>query len=153
MTAGSVAGLVPPISLATFPVFSSCSPSPLPSDAFTSNEFIPHQVSFWSYLRETRQPRASRPLHYQDTCDSFWTLLYLCPLGTSLRSLAPLESPAIPATAPGPSAYASGHSIPDNGSQEKPGYPRPVQDTQPPRSPGEVGSHSPLQACCFLFVC
>ncbi|KAH0513939.1 Mitochondrial antiviral-signaling protein [Microtus ochrogaster] len=59
------------------------------------------------------------------------------PPGTSLRSLAPLESPAIPATAAGPSAYAPGHSIPDNGYQEKSGYPRPVQDTQPPRSPGE----------------
>lgn len=65
------------------------------------------------------------------------------PPGTSLRSLAPLESPAIPATAPGPSAYASGHSIPDNGSQEKPGYPRPVQDTQPPRSPGENSEQVP----------
>lgn len=65
------------------------------------------------------------------------------PPGTSLRSLAPLESPAIPATAPGPSAYAPGHSIPDNGYQEKPGYPRPVQDTQPPRSPGENSEQVP----------
>ncbi|XP_057637817.1 mitochondrial antiviral-signaling protein isoform X2 [Chionomys nivalis] len=65
------------------------------------------------------------------------------PPGTSLRSLAPLESPAIPATAAGPSAYAPGHSIPDNGYQEKPSYPRPVQDTQPPRSPGENSEQVP----------
>ncbi|KAM7327294.1 hypothetical protein ACRRTK_013661 [Alexandromys fortis] len=65
------------------------------------------------------------------------------PPGTSLRSLAPLESPAIPATAAGPSAYAPGHSIPDNGYQEKSGYPRPVQDTQPPRSPGENSEQFP----------
>ncbi|CAO2578696.1 Mitochondrial antiviral-signaling protein [Lemmus lemmus] len=57
------------------------------------------------------------------------------PPGTSLRSLPPLESPAIPATASGPSAYAPGRNIPDNGYQERSGYPRPVQDTQPPRSP------------------
>lgn len=65
------------------------------------------------------------------------------PPGTSVRSLAPLESPAIPAIAPGPSAYAPGHSIPDNGYQEKPGYPRPVQDTQPPRSPRENSEQVP----------
>ncbi|XP_041526816.1 mitochondrial antiviral-signaling protein isoform X2 [Microtus oregoni] len=58
------------------------------------------------------------------------------PPGTSLRSLVPLESPAIPGTAPG-------HSIPDNGYQEKSGYPRPVQDTQPPRSPGENSEQVP----------
>ncbi|EGV92413.1 mitochondrial antiviral-signaling protein isoform X1 [Cricetulus griseus] len=58
------------------------------------------------------------------------------PPGTPLRSLAPLESPAVPATTSGPSAAPS-HSIPDNGYQEGLGYPRPVQDTQPPNSPGE----------------
>ncbi|XP_051000612.1 mitochondrial antiviral-signaling protein isoform X2 [Acomys russatus] len=63
--------------------------------------------------------------------------------GTPLRSLAPLESPAIPATVSGPPAFASGHSIPDNGYQEKPGYPRPVQDTQPPTSPVENSEQTP----------
>ncbi|GAB1286922.1 Mitochondrial antiviral-signaling protein [Apodemus speciosus] len=59
------------------------------------------------------------------------------PPGTSLRSLDPLQSPAIPATVSGPSAFASGYNSPDSGFLETPSYPRPVQDTQPPESPVE----------------
>lgn len=58
------------------------------------------------------------------------TKSYLPP-GTPLCSLTPLEPPTIPATASGPSTCAPGHSIPDNGYQEKPGCPKPVQDTKP----------------------
>ncbi|KAL6032758.1 hypothetical protein STEG23_016196 [Scotinomys teguina] len=65
------------------------------------------------------------------------------PPGTPLRSLSPLESPVIPPTTSGPSASAPGHSFPDNGYQEKTSYPRPVQDTQPPKSPGENSEQAP----------
>ncbi|XP_036042173.1 mitochondrial antiviral-signaling protein [Onychomys torridus] len=65
------------------------------------------------------------------------------PPGTSLRSSAPLESPANPSAAPGPSARAPGHSISDSDYQGKTGYPRPVQDTQPPKSPGENSEQAP----------
>ncbi|CAH6787843.1 mitochondrial antiviral-signaling protein [Phodopus roborovskii] len=64
------------------------------------------------------------------------------PPGTPLRSLAPLEPPAVPATTSGPSAVP-GHSIPGNSYQERPGYPRPIQDTQPPKSPGESLEQAP----------
>ncbi|XP_021510822.1 mitochondrial antiviral-signaling protein [Meriones unguiculatus] len=72
------------------------------------------------------------------------------PPGTSLRTLAPLESPAIPATVSAPSAFASGHSVPDNGYQEKPGYPSPVQDTQPPKSPVENSEQTPQANSGFI---
>ncbi|XP_052580547.1 mitochondrial antiviral-signaling protein isoform X1 [Peromyscus californicus insignis] len=65
------------------------------------------------------------------------------PPGTSLRSLAPLECPAIPPTTSGPSACAPGHSISDSDYQGKTGYPRPVQDTQPPKSPEENSEQTP----------
>lgn len=65
------------------------------------------------------------------------------PPGTSLRFLDPLQSPAIPATVSGPSALAPGHNIPDSGFQEKPSYPTPVQDTQPPESPVENSEQLP----------
>nr|AYU75378.1 MAVS protein [Sigmodon hispidus] len=65
------------------------------------------------------------------------------PPGTLLRSLSPPESPAFPATTSGPSAWAPGHSIPDNGYQERPSYPRPVQDTQPPESLGKNSEQAP----------
>lgn len=65
------------------------------------------------------------------------------PPGTSLRSLDPLQSLAIPATLSGPSAFAASHNIPDNGFRETPSYPRPVQDTQPPESPVENSEQLP----------
>lgn len=65
------------------------------------------------------------------------------PPGTSLRSLEPLQSPAIPATISGPSAFTSGPNSPDSGFLETPSYPRPVQDTQPPESPVENSEQLP----------
>ncbi|XP_052039628.1 mitochondrial antiviral-signaling protein [Apodemus sylvaticus] len=65
------------------------------------------------------------------------------PPGTSLRSLDPLQSPAIPATVSGPSAFAPGHNSLDSGFLETPSYPRPVQDTQPPESPVENSEQLP----------
>lgn len=67
------------------------------------------------------------------------------PPGTSLHSLDPLQSPGIPTTVSEPSAFAPGHTIPDSGFQGKPSYPKPVQDTQPPKSPVE-NSEQPPQA-------
>lgn len=65
------------------------------------------------------------------------------PPGTSLRSLDPLQSPAIPAMVSGPSAFAPGHNSPDSGFLETLSYPRPVQDTQPPESPVENSEQLP----------
>lgn len=65
------------------------------------------------------------------------------PPGTSLRSLDPLQLPAVPATVSGPSAFAPGHSIPGNGLRETPSCPKPVQDTQPPESPVENSAQLP----------
>lgn len=64
------------------------------------------------------------------------------PPGTSSSPPNPLKMPAVPAMVPGTSP-SPGHSIPQNGYQEKPGYPRPVQDTQPPKSPRENSEPAP----------
>ncbi|XP_077907605.1 mitochondrial antiviral-signaling protein isoform X2 [Ictidomys tridecemlineatus] len=55
---------------------------------------------------------------------------------------APQAAPAAPGKVPGPSAPAVAH-IPYNGYREDPSYPRPVQDTQPPKSPGESSEPAP----------
>ncbi|XP_047395656.1 mitochondrial antiviral-signaling protein [Sciurus carolinensis] len=55
--------------------------------------------------------------------------------GNPTRSPVPQATPAAPAKVPGPSAPAVAH-VPHNGYREEPSYPRPVQDTQPPKSPG-----------------
>uniref|UniRef100_A0A8C6W545 Mitochondrial antiviral-signaling protein n=1 Tax=Nannospalax galili TaxID=1026970 RepID=A0A8C6W545_NANGA len=65
------------------------------------------------------------------------------PSGTQPCSLAPPESPVVPAKILGTFASAPGYSIPHSGYQGKPGYPRPVQDTQPPKSPGENSEQAP----------
>nr|XP_045012888.1 mitochondrial antiviral-signaling protein isoform X1 [Jaculus jaculus] len=49
----------------------------------------------------------------------------------------PQEMPTVPAKVSGTSASALCHRIPHNGYQEMQSYPMPVQDTQPPKSPGE----------------
>uniref|UniRef100_A0A250Y295 Mitochondrial antiviral-signaling protein n=1 Tax=Castor canadensis TaxID=51338 RepID=A0A250Y295_CASCN len=68
------------------------------------------------------------------------------PRGTPPNSSNPLEvMPAISAKGPEASAPATVHSIPHNGYRGEPSYPRPIQDTQPPKSPEESSeqAHGP----------
>lgn len=65
------------------------------------------------------------------------------PPGASLHSLDPLQSSRIPTTVSEPSAFAARHTIPDSGFQDKPSYPKPVQDTQAPKSPVENSEEPP----------
>ncbi|XP_012866535.1 PREDICTED: mitochondrial antiviral-signaling protein [Dipodomys ordii] len=59
------------------------------------------------------------------------------PRGAPAHSPAPPEDPAVPAKISGASESATAHSRPHNGYRGEAGYPMPVQDTQPPKSPGE----------------
>ncbi|KAM5245844.1 mitochondrial antiviral-signaling protein [Ctenodactylus gundi] len=63
--------------------------------------------------------------------------------GTPSHIPGPQETPRVPANVPGPRTPGAPHSIPCNGCQEEPSFPMPVQDTQPPTSPGESSEQVP----------
>ncbi|XP_023574352.1 mitochondrial antiviral-signaling protein [Octodon degus] len=57
--------------------------------------------------------------------------------GTPPQVPGPVQAPKVPAKLPAARPSDAPHSIPHNGYREEPSYPRPVQDTQPPKSPRE----------------
>ncbi|KAM6144279.1 mitochondrial antiviral-signaling protein isoform 1-T3 [Erethizon dorsatum] len=65
------------------------------------------------------------------------------PGGTPPQAPGPVEAPEVPAEVPAAPAPGTTHSIPHNGYREESSYPRPVQDTQPPKSPRESSEQAP----------